>query len=630
MSVAGISDEDIARVRAASDIVSVFSDRVPVRQRGRDFWCCCPFHDEKTPSCKLDPASQLWHCFGCHAGGDVFSFVMQADDLNFPEAVRKLAERANIHITEDEDRSGLAKGRKTRLIEVCKEASVFYHLQLMRSSGAQAHAAREYLSQRGLGGDIPKVWQLGFAPGNGSLITHLRNKGYTSNELIDANLALSSGGVLKERFFNRVMFPISDVQGQVIAFGGRVVGEGQPKYLNSQETPIFHKSRILFGLDKAKAKMASTGIAVVVEGYTDVIALHAKGITNVVATLGTALSKQHIRTLSRHARKQIIYLFDGDEAGQRALDRALSFLDESVTPEAGQSRIELSAISLPDGLDPAEFVEKQGADALALLFENAQPLIAYGIERRLGKYDLASAESRGAAMADALSILAPIKNSIIAKDYAVQIAGRVRARENDVLARLEELKPLQEPGFEKNSQAAPGSRERGAGHASYEAGSKIKLSQAELNRRKFEREFLSLCARFPGIALKKAAGLAQTRWHEPRHGELAETLLSILESTPEASPAEIVSFAQKKLDYAAALLSSGVMTDTQSPDKLGDYLVEELSLGDLEDTIDEIKIQLEHLSPENTEEQEILFASVVSMQKELSQRRKAHKRIIEL
>ena len=172
--------------------------------------------------------------------------------------------------------------------------------------------------------------------------------------MIEANVATRGrDGRLRDRFFNRVMFPISDIQGDCIAFGGRVIGKGEPKYLNSQETPIFHKSQVLYGLDKAKAAMASTGDAVVVEGYTDVIALHEGGIENVVATLGTALTLRHIRILSRHASKRIVYLFDGDAAGQRAADRALQFVDDSMTPEAGKSRIEVCAVTLPDNLDPA-------------------------------------------------------------------------------------------------------------------------------------------------------------------------------------------------------------------------------------------------------------------------------------
>ena len=437
----GISEEDIQKVREANDLVEVIGERTPVKQRGRDFWCCCPLHNEKTPSFKIDPALQLWHCFGCGEGGDVFGFIMKTEDLSFPEAVRRLAERAHIDIAESGGRKSIGSSRKARLKAVCDETSQFYHCQLMRNPGSDASAARSYLGARGLGGEVPKTWQLGFAPGHGQLVRHLSAKGFKPDEMVQANVALSNdGGKLRDRFYNRIMFPINDPQGECIAFGGRVVGKGEPKYLNSQETPLFHKSQVLYGMDKAKAAMASTGIAVVVEGYTDVIALHEAGVRNAVATLGTALTMRHIRLLSRHAQHRIVDLFDGDEAGQRAADRALAFIDDSMTPEAGKSRIELAAVTLPDNLDPADFVAQRGAEELQKLIANAQPLLKYGIERRLARHDLSRAEGRAAALADALQVLAPIKDSMLARDYAVQIATSVRAREQDVIDQLEHLK----------------------------------------------------------------------------------------------------------------------------------------------------------------------------------------------
>lgn len=616
--MAGISEQDIQKVREASDIVAVFGERTPVKQKGRDFWCCCPIHEEKTPSCKLDPASQLWHCFGCGAGGDIFSFIMQVDDLSFPEAVRKLADRANIPLVETDGKPGVDQGYKTRLKLVCKESADFFHTRLMRGKDASAAAARSYLARRNFGGSIPKEWKLGFAVGDGSLISHLRAKGFTEKELIDANVGVGAGERLRERFYGRVMFPICDVQGEVIAFGGRIIGDGQPKYLNSQETPIFHKSEVLYGLDKAKAAMASNGSAVVVEGYTDVIALHAAGIKNVVATLGTSLTRQHIRVLSRHARKRIVYLFDGDEAGRRAADRALEFIDASITPEAGRTKIDLMAITLPDNLDPADFVVQRGAVELGALLENAESLLSYGIERRLAKHDLISAEGRSRALNDALSILIPIKDSLLAKDYAVQIAGRVGAREDDVLAHLARLKET------------PRQSNDDGDFARQSVGRIVStLSEAEKNRRRFEREFLSLCAYYPEIALARADVLAQARWHEPVHASLAESLLSTLAQKPDAGAAELVSAAQNTIPAAAGILTSGVLTRNNSPEALVVFLAEELGMGDAEDEINALKQQLKNPRDLSYEEQELLFTSVVSMQKDLAQRRTGHKPIVE-
>ena len=410
-----------------------------MRQRGKDFWCCCPFHQEKTPSCKVDSVSQTWHCFGCGEGGDIISYVRKLDDVDFVDAVRFLARRANIELTESAQASK-AHSLKARLKAVCAETASYYHMLLMRSSDEGAASARSYLSGRDLGGTIPASWNLGYAPGRRQLVTHLRSLGYTDKEMIDANVAVRGQQGVNDRFFNRVTFPINDVRGDCIAFGGRVIGQGEPKYLNTGDTPIFHKSEVLFALDKAKARMTSTGDAIVVEGYTDVIALHESGFTNVVATLGTSLTRQHIRLLSHHAKSRIIYLFDGDEAGQRAADRALQFIDSSITPEAGVSRVDLCAVTLPDNLDPAEFIAARGPEAFKQVLDGAIPLIRFGIDRRLSRYDLSTPEGRARATNEALAVLASIKDSLLAKDYAVYIASRVHSREQDILMRLSELK----------------------------------------------------------------------------------------------------------------------------------------------------------------------------------------------
>ncbi|OUO88924.1 DNA primase [Gordonibacter sp. An230] len=619
--MAGISEEDIQKVREASDIVAVIGERTPVKQRGRDFWCCCPLHNEKTPSFKIDPALQLWHCFGCGEGGDVFAFVMKSEDLSFPEAVRRLAERAHIEISESGGRPGEGAGRKARLKAVCAEAAEYYHTQLMRNPGPDASAARSYLAGRGLGGEVPKAWRLGFAPGRGSLVRHLSAAGFTAEEMQQANVALvgKDDGRLRDRFFNRIMFPINDPQGECIAFGGRVVGKGEPKYLNSQETPLFHKSQVLYGLDKAKAAMASTGTAVVCEGYTDVIALHEAGLRNAVATLGTALTMRHIRLLSRHARHRIVYLFDGDEAGQRAADRALAFIDGSMTPEAGKSRIELAAVTLPDALDPAEFVGARGADALRQLVERAQPLLTYGIERRLAKHDLSRPEGRSAALSDALSVLAPIKDSMLAKDYAVQIASRCRAREEDVLAELAHLKAPRPMPDEGSTQGHP------ASDAPAPAPRRAALSSAERSRRRFERQLLALAARRPDLALVHADALAQTQWHDRASAEIAQSVLDTLADDPAASPARIVTDAARRLPAAANLLTAGAPAGGAGDERLAAFLVEELSIGDAEDAVAALRAQLVDPARLPADEYEMLFETVAAMQKDLARRRAAHK-----
>ena len=624
------TEEDKQKVREANDLVALMGERSPLKQKGRDFWVCCPFHNEKTPSCKIDPVRQTFHCFGCGESGDVFSYVMKMEDLTFPEAVHRLAERAHIEIADDGKRQGkhLGQGRRARLMAVCEQTAEFYHTQLMRSKSPEAAAARTYLSGRALGGQVPKTWRLGFAPGRGALARHLTAQGFKPDEMIEANVALAGrDGHLRDRFFNRVMFPINDEAGGCIAFGGRVVGQGEPKYLNSQETPLFHKGRVLFALDKAKAAMAATGAAIVCEGYTDVIAMHEHGIENVVATLGTSLTRQHIRVLSRHARNRIVYLFDGDAAGQRAADRALQFIDSSMTPEAGHARIELAAVTLPDNLDPAEYLEKHGADELSCLIDRAKPLLEYGIERRLSRWDLSRAEGRAAALSDALSVLAPIKDSLLAKDYARQIASRCRAREEDVMAQLAALKAPRVADDQDQERVAAGRPAAtgapwGAGAPAVEQPRRA-LPPEELNRRKFERQLLAICAARTDLALLNADALAQTSWHDPLCAQAAASMLDTLIADPGASTSAIVSNASLEDDRCARFLTRG-LPEAGDPAELASYLVEELSIGDAEDALSAYKAELADPSSFASEDYEILFESVAAMQRDLTRRKQAH------
>ncbi|MFR3890512.1 MAG: DNA primase, partial [Eggerthellaceae bacterium] len=262
--MASFSEEDIRQIREANDLVELFSERTRVQRRGRDFWCCCPFHQEKTPSCKIDPSTQTWHCFGCGEGGDAITYIEKLDDVGFVDALRFLARRAGIELKETEtDRKN--QTTRARLRDICRETASFYHTLLMRDPSPEAQAARDYLSGRDLGGNVPKTWNLGFAPGRRRLVTHLSSLGFSEAEMVEANVAVRSRNNFgaQDRFFDRAMFPINDVKGECIAFGGRVIGTGEPKYLNTGETPLFHKSEVLYGLDKAKAAMASTGVALI-------------------------------------------------------------------------------------------------------------------------------------------------------------------------------------------------------------------------------------------------------------------------------------------------------------------------------------------------------------------------------
>ncbi len=419
-----ISEEDVGRVRDATDLVALVSESLVLKKKGRLFWGNCPFHGEKTPSFKIDPASQLWHCFGCGLGGDAFGYVMRAENLEFPDAVRRLADRARIEIVEEG--GGLPAGRKERLIAACDAAADFFHKSLTTGRSPGAQQAREYLKKRGFGSDVAKRWRLGYAPnGRDEATKALLGQGFTRDELVEANITLAvEHGAFKDRFFNRIMFPITDLHGRTIAFGGRVVGEGNPKYLNSNETAIFHKSSNMYGIDRARNEIVASGTAVVVEGYTDVIALAEAGIPFAVATLGTALTERHVKLLGRFAKK-VVYLFDGDEAGIRAANRAGEFVDWSVTPEAGAARVELGVSVIPDGLDPADYVVARGTDEMRALIEGAQPLLRFVVDQRLSAHDLSTPEGKSAALQDAVQPLAVLKGSILAQEYAAYLADKL-------------------------------------------------------------------------------------------------------------------------------------------------------------------------------------------------------------
>ncbi len=670
-----ISSDDIQRVREASDLVALFGETNHLQRKGRDFWCCCPFHNEKTPSLKIDPNLQLWHCFGCGEGGDVFAYVQKLEGLNFPESVRLLADRAHIDIVEEGGRESVAPSQKERLKQVCAATAAFYHTQLMRSKASDAAAARSYLHDRGLGGAVPKTWQLGFAPGRNMLVNHLASLGFTSEEMLLANVAVArDGGPLRDRFYNRVMFPIFDERGDCIAFGGRVVGEGEPKYLNSQETPIFHKSSVLFGLKKARPSITATGVAVVMEGYTDVIALHESGIANAVATLGTALTMRHIRLLSHYSksytalmeekRKQekkkdkkakkdkrdkeneniyrcrIVYLFDGDKAGQRAADRALSFINEyNLDGTKYRSLVELYAVMLPRNLDPADFVAERGAKALQELLKEAVPLPRFFINRQLANHDLSRPEGRIEAMNDALSVLAPIKDTYTARMYAYEIAdltGFLSDNGRDyVLERLAAL-PVS-----KDGRAAVAEQSHSLPAVAYNPDcspapvvAESPLSHREVSRRRMERRLLAVLAQYPRLGLAHSDALAATSWHVEGHRAIAEAILEALIDNADISAADLVGHVSRTVAGSAGILT---LTETAverlegdpgaAAQRLAAFLAEELSIGDAEDALVTLKIRMKKLKSgkgKDEEEYETLFQAVVSMQQDLAVRKQNH------
>ena len=535
-----ISDDDIQRVRQATNIVDLVSETVVLKQRGQEFWGCCPFHNEKTPSFHVTPSTGLWHCFGaCQEGGDAISYIRKRDNLEFADAVRALADKAGIEISEDAAR-GPQGPKRNRLIEALGEAERFYHIQLMRGKSQGAVSARSYLSSRGFGSEICKRWGLGYAPGRGALVAYLRGKGFSATELRAVNLAVDRPGRTSDRFFDRVMFPIHDDQGRTIAFGGRVLGKGEPKYLNSSETPVFHKSKNLYALDRAKDQITATGTVILCEGYTDVISLHEAGFANAVAALGTALTLDHIRMLSRYRVREIICLFDGDAAGQRAAERTVQFIDKT---EAN-----LRCVVLPDGQDPAEFLGSHSAAELQAQLDAARPLIDFVIEARLDKYDLSTPGRRVKALDDVVEVLAPLKRSVLIDELATKVAYRLPGIEVAAVKAA-----IREKAVPRDASASARNKEEPTPPVN--SPSRLdSISVSERRQLKLERELLSLVARYPDELRVSAPRMASFTWADARH----EAMLWAMLSTPEKTdPKDVVAAALSVEPQAAQILSAG-------------------------------------------------------------------------
>jgi DNA primase len=600
-----IADEDVRRVREATDLVSLVQERVVLKQKGRLWWGCCPFHQEKTPSFKVDPATQLWHCFGCGLGGDAYGWVMRTESVEFGEAVRILAERAHLEIAEET--GGMPKSQRERLLAANEAAVAFYHDVLTKSPDPGAAKAREYLSGRGFGSDVARQWRLGYAPGRGQLVRHLSKAGFSAEEIVTANLALKSDrGQLRDRFYERIMFPIMDLQGRPIAFGGRVIGSGEPKYLNSQDTPVFHKSANLFGIDRAKALITSSGEAVVVEGYTDVISLHSAGTANAVATLGTALTREHVRMLGRFAKK-VVYLFDGDAAGLRAADRAAEFIDYTNTIEAGRSRVALHAAVIPDGMDPADYLSQRGVDGLQAIVAEAPSLMRFSIDRRLDRWNLDVPEEREGALGDAVELLVPIEKSETAKEYVAYIAGRLFTSPSIVAARL--------------STAAAKPRVRGEAEESsavQKAAGGLSLSREA----QVERDLLDLLVRMPRLRGRARFLLSQNILTDPIHRAMAEV---IADAEPTVSAEALVSRLASEVPGSAEVLSGATLGEVAEEDAEAAErdMARKLKEFDLERRIAAGKVRLRQPgSLKDQAEYDDVFKSVSALQKELDEYRR--------
>ena len=631
-----ITDEDKERVRQATDLVQLVAETVELRQRGQEFWGCCPFHGEKTPSFKVNPQTGLWHCFGCGEGGDVFSYVQRRENLEFPDAIRYLADRAGIELSEER---GARRGpRKTRLMEALGAAEEFYHVMLMRGKGPGPDEARRYFAGRGFGSEVCRRWGLGYAPGHSSLVAHLRGLGFTSAELAAADLAQERSGRVADRFFERVMFPIHDEQGRTIAFGGRVIGpkrDNVAKYVNTRDTAAFNKGKHLFAYDRAKEGMAATGDAVVCEGYTDVIAMHEAGFTNAVAALGTAFRLDHVRLMERQRVSRIICMFDGDAAGQRAAERAVRYVDKTSAA--------LMCVVLPDNQDPMEFLAAHGADALRPILASARPLMDFVFEKRLEGYDLSVPGRRVRALEDMAGVLAPLKRSVLLDEYATRLADALGMDVDETKRAIREA-PVRELDDERPARRAAAPAPRAASSTppaptpeegevpddyvpleAYDAGvapvaaapaqpaaDMGRLSADERMQLSAERELLCVIAQRPDAMRALGERIARIAWADERHEAMAWAMLSTPEGTP---PAEVVAAAGAVVAEAPQILSGGRVMDEEelSDEQKLELIVDNAELCSCRRRIRQIRARLR--SAPADAESERLFAEATELQR---------------
>jgi DNA primase len=415
----GIHDEDVAAVRAASDIVAIVTEYTPLRRVGRQWTGLCPFHPEKTASFSVNPNENVFYCFGCQAQGDVFDFVMQKEQVDFPTAVERLAGKAGVTLRYTDRNEGESRKRRAKLVDTVARAVAWYHERLL--SGADAGAARSYLRERGLDGAVVRDFQLGWAPDAWDALTRALRLDKDLGE--GTGLArVNSRGRLNDHFRARILFPIHDDRGDPISFGGRVLPGGespgnQGKYKNTTETPLYNKSKVLYGLDRAKTSIVTAGTAVICEGYTDVIGFHRAGVPLAVATCGTALTDDHVRLLTRFAAQRLVLAFDADAAGQAAAERFYRWEREHD--------LQVAVADLPPGQDPAD-VARSDPERLKAAVDGATPFLRFRLDRAFAAADLASNEGRARAAERALEIVAEHPTDLVRDQYLMDVASRCR------------------------------------------------------------------------------------------------------------------------------------------------------------------------------------------------------------
>ncbi len=437
----GFSDE----LRNQADIVRIVSDYVSLKKKGRDFAACCPFHNEKTPSFYVSPGKQLFKCFGCGKGGGVFDFVMEIEGCSFPESVRIVADKCGVTIpvvADDTREYEEREGQRAELTQLNQWATEFFEQNLAETP--EGRRALDYLAQRGVTEETRKAFRLGYAPNSWDAMGNfLRSRGASRPQIERSGLVtLKDSGGFYDRFRSRLMFPICDTQGRIVAFGGRILGEGEPKYLNSPETALYTKGQHLFGLNQSRDDIRRRSFAILVEGYLDFLIPFQAGVKNLVASLGTALTENQVRLLGRYARR-IVVNFDPDSAGVAATKRSL----ELLLAEA----FKVNVLTLPDNLDPDEYIRAHGSEGYLKLLKGSQPFLDYIVEQSISTNDQTRPTGKVETINAILPYLRLVKDRIERAEQFERIADRLKI---DSRLIREEFKKAAETRSERVSERA--------------------------------------------------------------------------------------------------------------------------------------------------------------------------------
>ncbi len=535
-----------------NDITDVVGSYVRLTKRsGSNLFGLCPFHSEKTPSFSVSPDKQIYHCFGCGKGGSVINFIMEIENLSFPEAVEFLARRCGMDIPDDRDQEA-RKGRE-RLLALNKEAARFFHTKLLSPDGAPA---RDYIARRQLLGSVVKNFGLGYAPESWyDLVNAMREKGFSDFELVSAGLANAnkSGKGVHDIFRSRLMFPIIDTRGSVIGFSGRILGDGEPKYLNTRETPVFNKSRNLFALNLAKK--SKNGYILLAEGNIDVVSLHQAGFDSAVASLGTSLTPEQARLISRYTN-EVVIAYDNDAAGQKAAQRAIGILENLD--------LKVKVLRMTGAKDPDEFIKEKGADAFKNLLEGSENHVEYRLSEVMGKYNTDIPEEKVTCLKEAAALIASLPGAVEREVYSMRVAEKCGISADAMKAEVAQARK-KKLYFAKRQQEKDASR---LSRAAQPAGKNIRYENSRSALA--EEGVLRLLYLDPGLFRDEP--ISASDFSSPLLARFFEVLLDKMRAHAPLSMAALSgSFSPEEIDHFTGILQKPEVL-AKAPQALRDYI----------------------------------------------------------